>query len=171
MSASAIPPHHLPGDRIAGLGTAGMFVIAALRLWAGERAGRPLKVTWRDGFEAAGLDLAAQVDWDVLLAILNNAPAGPLVVSGMHDPRLCVDECAMLRLLEAFQRGDVAWGATLLVRRLDLDIAGDALPRARNLARALDGVGLGLTSPGRERVRMRDHGRFVGPPVTAVTLH
>ena len=89
---------------LAELGTAELFVIALVRLWAvAHSEPRRPATDWRSGFDAVGVASESSESFDYLLQILAMATRRTLDVRHPHCATLGRDEAWLLRIVSLLQ--------------------------------------------------------------------
>lgn len=133
------------------LGTAELFLIAALRAWVAPLM-RPGEAhpNWRDPFHFAEIGAPVAAAFDGMMSLIGGQATRLIDVHCCRCPSLGQDEEHMLRLMRALQAGEMPVAVEVLADWLPGDAVWPALELARHVALGLAAAGLSL--PGGARV-------------------
>jgi hypothetical protein len=120
------------------LGTAELFLVTVLRLWADPA---PL-ADWRSAFHVAGMAPGGAPAFGSLMWVVAGAARRALDVRERHSPGLGRDEGMLLRLISLLQRDRAVEASSVLAEWLPPAAVRLAAREAEVLAAALAGAGL-----------------------------
>lgn len=135
---TALSPVYAAGTALVDLGTAELFVVTVLRLWADPAP----PADWPGGFRAAGAAAEGAPAFGLLMWIVGGAARRPLDVRERHCPELGRDEGMLLRLISLLQRDRAAEAAAVLAEWLPPAAVRLAAREAQTLSAALADAGL-----------------------------
>lgn len=154
MTVARPQPIYDDATRLSELGTAEMFMVAALRLWVvNQRAPNARFPDWRHGFKAARVDDAAAA-FDVLMHVVGTAARRDLHVRHLSCALLGSDEAWLLTALGLIQSERFAEAEASLGDSLPATALRVAAPQLLQLATAMANAGLRIPLFARECGRL-----------------